>query len=65
MTIREKHRIYDREYGCRWRDWPTDKLKTEIQNRLLHFYGQTDGTFLFPNSNEGDLLKIVSELVKR
>jgi hypothetical protein len=35
-----------------------EKLQ-EIQDRLRHFYGQTDGSYLFPDSQEGDLLKLV------
>lgn len=31
----------------------------EIQDRLTYFYLQTDGSYDFPNSREGDLLKMV------
>lgn len=30
----------------------------ELKLRFRHFYGQTDGTYDFPNSLEGDLLKM-------
>ena len=36
-------------------------LEKEIKYRLLYFYGKTDGSFDFPNSAEGDLLKLVNE----
>lgn len=41
------------------------ELAREIQARMVHFYGQTDGTMKFPSSAEGDLLKMVHKLLKR
>lgn len=38
-----------------------ETLAKEIRDRLTHFYGQTDGTFAFPNSKEGDLLKLIEK----
>lgn len=34
----------------------------EIRDRMNHFYRQTDGSMLFPNSAEGDLLKMTFRL---
>lgn len=42
-----------------------EELEKEINDRLFYFYGQTDGTFDFPNSAEGDLLKLVNEYMKK
>jgi hypothetical protein len=38
-------------------------LAKEILNRIDYFYLQTDGTHLFPNSREGDLLKMVHKFI--
>ena len=35
----------------------------ELRNRLNHFYLQTDGTYKFPNSAEGDLLKMFEKFL--
>src|SRR3982750_3172616 len=35
------------------------KQPQEILDRMAYFYKQTDGTYDFPNSAEGDLLKMV------
>ena len=40
------------------------ELTKEIKDRLKHFYGKTDGTYSFPNSLEGDMLKMVLKLVE-
>ena len=45
--------------------WTKEELEKEINDRLFHFYAQTDGTFDFPNSAEGDLLKLVNEYMKK
>ena len=37
------------------KDW----LKQEIEDRLSYFYKQIDGSYNFPNSAEGDILKMV------
>ena len=42
-----------------------EELEKEINDRLFYFYAQTDGTFDFPNSAEGDLLKLVNEYMKK
>jgi hypothetical protein len=34
-------------------------LRKELRNRMWYFYGRTDGSFGFPNSREGDLLKMM------
>lgn len=36
-----------------------EELLKEIYDRLNYFYRRTDGTMNFPNSAEGDILKIV------
>lgn len=36
-------------------------IEEEIKDRLDYFYKQTDGTYKFPNSAEGDLLKLVQK----
>lgn len=33
----------------------------EVRDRIDYFYLQTDGTYNFPNSAEGDLIKMVHE----
>ena len=42
---------------------------SEALDRMKYFYGQIDGTYKFPNSAEGDLLKIclkeIAELRER
>jgi hypothetical protein len=38
-------------------------LKGEILDRMNHFYLQTDGTYKWPNSAEGDLLKMAHKLI--
>lgn len=38
-------------------------LADELRNRFAHFYKQTDGTYRFPNSCEGDLLKMTARLL--
>jgi len=45
-----------REPGIRW-------YIVELRNRLNHFYLQTDGTYKFPNSAEGDLLKMFEKFL--
>lgn len=35
----------------------------ELKLRFRHFYGQTDGTYDFPNSLEGDLLKMTFKMI--
>ncbi len=40
-----------------------EELKKEILNRMKHFYMKTDGSYEFPNSVEGDLLKMVYKLL--
>ena len=42
-----------------------EELEKEINDRLFYFYAQTDGTFNFPNSAEGDLLKLVNEYMMK
>lgn len=45
-----------------WAGWSKVEIADELRRRMLHFYGQTDGTMRFPNSAEGDLLKMVHHL---
>lgn len=35
----------------------------ELMDRLKHFYGRIDGSYLFPNSMEGDLLIMLLNLL--
>ena len=42
-----------------WVFWPTVALVKEMQDRMRYFCSLTDGTMNFPNSGEGDLLKVV------
>jgi len=37
---------------------------SEIEDRMNHFYRQTDGKMAFPNSAEGDLLKLVHKALE-
>lgn len=41
------------------RELDKPKQPQEILDRLAYFYKQIDGTYNFPNSAEGDLLKMV------
>lgn len=43
--------------------WTKPELEREIKDRMAHFYGQTDGSMSFPNTAEGDLLKLVYRLL--
>ena len=47
----------------RWVDWPKDELARELRTRMWHHYAKTDGTMCFPNSAEGDMLKMVHVLL--
>jgi len=47
-----------------WDAWGKKDLAKEIQARMTHFYAQTDGSMNFPNSAEGDLLKMVHALLQ-
>lgn len=44
-------------------------MRSEALDRMKYFYGMTDGNYRFPNSAEGDLLKIclkeIKELLER
>ena len=33
--------------GSAWDSWGRKDLEKEIRNRMLHFYGKTDGTYVF------------------
>jgi hypothetical protein len=48
-----------------WASWTKNALIQEIQDRMRHFYGQTDDTMNFPNSAEGDLLKMVHVMLSK
>ena len=45
-----------------WATWSKVDVADEIRHRMAHFYLQTDGTMKFPNSAEGDILKMVHVL---
>jgi hypothetical protein len=53
------------DYGGNEMSRTKEELEKEINDRLFYFYGQTDGTFDFPNSAEGDLLKLVNEYMMK
>lgn len=40
-----------------------NEIATELRHRIVHFYGQTDGSFRFPNSCEGDLLRMTARML--
>ena len=48
-----------------WDKWSAKDLSSELINRMNFFYKQVDGSILFPNSAEGDLLKMVYSLLIR
>lgn len=39
--------------------WTKDEMLEEILNRFHYFYGSIDGGMHFPNSTEGDILRMV------
>lgn len=41
----------------------TAEIAKELRDRMTHFYGQSDGSFRFPNSCEGDLLRMTARLL--
>lgn len=45
------------------KQWTKKELEQEIKDRMTHFYGKTDGSFDFPNSREGDVLKLVHKFL--
>jgi hypothetical protein len=46
------------------RELTKEQLQKEINDRINYFYLQIDGNYDFPNSKEGDLLKMVNKLLK-
>lgn len=48
-----------------WESWKPEDLAAEMLARMNHFYRQMDGTLKFPNSAEGDLLKLAYHTVVR
>ena len=48
-----------------WDSWSAADLEREIKSRMTYFYEQADGTMAFPDSAEGDLLKIVHAFLKQ
>jgi hypothetical protein len=42
-----------------------EKAERELLDRLQHFYGKTDGTMDFPNSLDGDMLKLTYKFLTR
>jgi hypothetical protein len=41
-----------------------NELRREILDRMNHFYRQVDGSMKFPNSCEGDLLKMAHKFLE-
>lgn len=60
MLIRAVELIENLEQKIRRRD----HLEKEIKDRIQYFYYKTDGTYNFPNSAEGDILKMVKDFFK-
>ena len=61
----EKYKTIYADPTCSaWDAWGKKDLAKEIQARMTHFYAQTDGSMNFPNSAEGDLLKMVHALLQ-
>jgi hypothetical protein len=42
----------------------TKVMKSVFLSNLHYFYAKTDGTYAFPNSNEGDLLKTAKKEIE-
>ena len=40
-----------------------EQLLKEINDRIVYFYARIDGGFDFPNSRDGDLLKMVKKYI--
>lgn len=49
--------------GSGWESWDKVSVADELRRRMRHFYLQVDGTMKFPNSAEGDLLKMMHHLL--
>ena len=47
-----------------WESWAKDALMRKIKYKMEQFYKQTNGTMKFPESCEGDLLKMVYTVYK-
>lgn len=45
--------------------WDTAEIAKELRDRMTYFYGQSDGSFRFPNSCEGDMLRMTARLLAR
>lgn len=48
-----------------WGSWSAEELEREILDRMMHFYADMDGNPVFPNSAEGDLLKLTYHFFKK
>ena len=48
-----------------WDYWSAEELEREILDRVMHFYADMDGNPVFPNSAEGDLLKLTYHFFKK
>lgn len=55
----------DCDLSSAWETWSAGDLEREIKSRMIYFYKQADGTMAFPDSAEGDLLKIVNAYLKQ
>lgn len=48
-----------------WDSWTRKALEIELTDRILYFCLQTDGKMQFPNSAEGDLLKLAWAMINK
>jgi len=51
--------------GAGWDAWSANDILREIDNRMTYFYYQIDGSYNFPNSKEGDLLKMIKVYIEK
>jgi hypothetical protein len=59
----EQSKPFPQSPCCGWDGWSNQEIMREIHNRMAVFYLQIDGTFLLPNTKEGDLLKMVLHMI--
>jgi hypothetical protein len=63
LFVSEEITIFVKE-ALEAKDLEHKKAFQEVLNRITYFYMKTDGIYEFPNSAEGDLLKMIFELLK-
>lgn len=61
-----RRKLIRRDEGDRWvRERTAGELRTEIANRMDYFFRRIDGSMAFPNSAEGDILKMVHKYFEK